>query len=149
MDEISLKVSAGLMAAGVVLALALEAIVSSTQHISTCKMQMTYLGTSSEARIRLQTFSMMRMISSAVLALAIPSEAWVACMEEWEEVWEEVWVEEWVVEWVVEWAVAGQKVKRRIEIHLQAWVWVVVLETACLMMMMISSEAASAAVAEE
>ena len=145
MDEISLKVAAGLMAAGAVLALALEAIVSSTQHISTCKMQMTYLGTSSEARIRLQTFSMMRMISSAVLALAIPSEVWVACMEEWEE----VWVEEWVVEWVVEWAVAGQKVKRRIEIHLQAWVWVVVLETACLMMMMISSEAASAAVAEE
>ena len=145
MDEISLKVAAGLMAAGAVLALALEAIVSSTQHISTCKMQMTYLGTSSEARIRLQTFSMMRMISSAVLALAIPSEVWVACMEEWEE----VWVEEWVVEWVVEWALAGQKVKRRIEIHLQAWVWVVVLETACLMMMMISSEAASAVVAEE
>ena len=145
MDEISLKVAAGLMAAGAVLALALEAIVSSTQHISTCKMQMTYLGTSSEARIRLQTFSMMMMISSAVLALAIPSEVWVACMEEWEE----VWVEEWVVEWVVEWALAGQKVKRRIEIHLQAWVSVVVLETACLMMMMISSEAASAAVAEE
>ena len=58
-------------------------------------------------------------------------------------------MEEWVVEWVEEWAVAGQKVKRRIEIHLQAWVWVVVLETACLMMMMISSEAATAAVAEE
>ena len=110
-----------------VVAEALEATVSSTLHISICKMQMIYLRTSSEARILLQISLMMMMISSVVVALVILSEVWEACME----VWVEVWVEEWVV--------VDQKVRRRIEIHLEVWVWEEVLEIACSMMMTISS----------
>ena len=106
---------------------------SSTQLLSTCKVQMRYSEISSEARIRLLISLMMMMISLAEASADIHSAAWVACMEAWE-----ACMEEWVVEWAE--VNALKEVRRKIEIRLEEWEWVVASAIVCSMMMTISSE---------